>query len=268
MVSLAADLKLLKVAALEAGALAMSFFRRNPNAWAKVGGSPVSEADMAVDTFLRTQLLAERPDYGWLSEETVDDPARLQRQTIFVVDPIDGTRGFLAGDEAWCVSLAVVVDGRPVVAALNAPARSEVYTASRGGGAFLGEEQIRVSERSELAAARIAGPRGWLRSRAVTSSGAEPVPHISSLAYRFSQVAAGRVDAAFASPRAHDWDLAACDLLVHEAGGRLSGLDGAAPRYNQAIPRHAVLAAAGPALHTRILAVVEAAAREVAQGLP
>ena len=96
----ASDLDLLKEAALEGGALALTFFRRNPNAWSKAGGSPVTEADMAVDVFLRTRLLAERPAYGWLSEETADDPARLERETIFVVDPIDGTRGFMPATTA------------------------------------------------------------------------------------------------------------------------------------------------------------------------
>ena len=86
----------------------MTFFRNSPNAWSKTGGSPVTEADVAVDEYLRVKLLAERPDYGWLSEETADDPARLSRETIFVVDPIDGTRGFIEGDDRWCVSLALV----------------------------------------------------------------------------------------------------------------------------------------------------------------
>jgi myo-inositol-1(or 4)-monophosphatase len=123
-----ADLDLLTRAALEAGQLAMTFFRRNPQAWAKLGGSPVTEADMAVDTLLRTGLLAERPDYGWLSEETADDLSRRERDTIFVVDPIDGTRGFIEGDDRWCVSVAVVHAGRPVVGALlRAGAAGHLY---------------------------------------------------------------------------------------------------------------------------------------------
>jgi myo-inositol-1(or 4)-monophosphatase len=149
---------------------------------------------------------------------------------------------------------------------LFAPARNEVYAASEGGGARLGEERLSVSGRSELAGARLAGPRGWVRTDAVRESGAEVAAHIPSLAYRLTQVAAGRLDAAFASPRAHDWDLAASDLLVHEAGGRLTGLDGNPPLYNKAEPRHGVLAAANSRLHPRLLAVVEAAGREVARG--
>jgi len=111
-----------------------------------------------------------------------------------------------------------------------------------------------------------AGPRGWLRTGAVQSLGADLREHVPSLAYRFASVAAKRLDAAFASPRAHDWDLAACDLLVHEAGGRIAELDGTVPRYNQEIPRHGALGAAPEKLLPTLLATMEKAAREVSRG--
>ncbi|HWT31657.1 MAG TPA: 3'(2'),5'-bisphosphate nucleotidase CysQ [Propylenella sp.] len=263
------DMDLLREAALEAGTLALTFFRRNPSSWAKAGGSPVTEADMAVDNFLRTRLLAERPQYGWLSEETADDPIRQQRDTIFVVDPIDGTRGFIEGDDRWCVSLATVRAGRPVAAALYAPARDEFFTAVAGQGAWLSERRLHVPRRPGLAGARLAGPRGWLKDARFQQSGAEIHGHVPSLAYRFASVAADSLDAAFASPRAHDWDLAACDLLVHEAGGRLTELDGSAPLYNRAIPRHGVLAAANALLQPHLLATLIDVARDRARaGLP
>jgi myo-inositol-1(or 4)-monophosphatase len=261
-----ADLELLKSAAVEAGALALTYFRRNPNAWAKAGGSPVTEADMAVDAFLRQGLLAARPSYGWLSEETADDPARCGKATIFVADPIDGTRAFIAGDDRWCVSVAVVRGGRPVTGVLYAPARGELMTAMAGAGAFMDGRRLGVTLARSLAEARIAGPRGWLRTAAVRGTGAQLQEHVPSLAYRFASVAMGRFDAAFASPRANDWDLAACDLLVHEAGGRLVGLDGAPPRYNGEVPRHGVLAASNDGLLPQLTAAVAAAEQEVARG--
>jgi myo-inositol-1(or 4)-monophosphatase len=261
-----ADLKLLTSAAEVAGALAMSFFRKSPNSWAKAGGSLVTEADMAVDTLLRTTLLAARPNYGWLSEETADDLSRRDRDAVFVVDPIDGTRGFMEGDESWCVSLAVVREDRPVAAALNAPSRGEFFTALRGGGAWMGEMRLAVSDQKEMAGARLAGPRGWLKTAAILGSRAELQPHIPALAYRMTSVAAGRLDAAIASARANDWDLAAADLLVHEAGGRLTELDGTVPRYNQEIPRHGVLAASNAILLPALLASTAEAGREVARG--
>jgi myo-inositol-1(or 4)-monophosphatase len=261
-----ADLELLKEAALEAGALAMTFFRRNPGSWAKEGGSPVTEADMAVDTFLRTRLLAQRPQYGWLSEETRDDPARRERDAIFVVDPIDGTKAFIAGDDRWCISLAVVQAGRPVAGVLHVPARDEFYTAMRGSGAWGRNGRLAVSVRQDAAGAALSGPRGWLRTPAVQGLGADLREHVPSLAYRFVSVAAGRLDAAFSSPRANDWDLAAADLLVHEAGGRLAGFDAAAPTYNQETPRHGALVAANQRLLPALLAAVEEAERQVSRG--
>ncbi|MGO4842995.1 inositol monophosphatase family protein, partial [Rhizobiaceae sp. 2RAB30] len=90
------------------------YFKRNPQTWLKGGHSPVSEADYAVDHYLRETLTAARPDYGWLSEETADTPARLEARRTFVVDPIDGTRAFLEGASTWCVSIAVVEDGEPL----------------------------------------------------------------------------------------------------------------------------------------------------------
>ncbi len=262
MSSRSADLELLRRAALEAGQLAMTFFRRNPSTWAKEGGSPVTEADMAVAALLRTGLLAERSHYGWLSEETVDDPVRRERETIFVVDPIDGTRGFIQGDERWCVSLAVVRNGRPEAAVLYAPARDELFTAVSGGGAFLGDRRISVPSRRTFAQACIAGPRGWLKNPIIRDTGARMQSYIPSLAYRFATVAAGGCDMAFARPRAHDWDLAACDLLVHEAGGRLTDLDGTAPIYNRESSIHGVLAAANAELHPALLAALRRIAEE------
>jgi myo-inositol-1(or 4)-monophosphatase len=225
----------------------------------------VTEADITVDSFLRTRLLAERPHYGWLSEETTDDPARLSRDTIFVIDPIDGTRGFIEGDERWAVSLAVVRNERPAVAALIVPARGELFTGIAGGGAWLGAERLSVTHHRDAAGARLAGPRGWLKTSAILSLGADLQPHIPSLAYRLAAVAASRADAAFASPRALDWDLAASDLLVHEAGGVLTGLNGAALRYNQDIPRHGALVAANSELHPIMLEAVAEAEAELAR---
>jgi myo-inositol-1(or 4)-monophosphatase len=193
--SLQADLELLTSAARDAGALALTFFRNSPNAWSKTGGSPVTDADVAVDEYLRVKLLAERPHYGWLSEETADDPARLSRETIFAVDPIDGTRGFIEGDDRWCVSLALVRRGRPVAAALFAAARAELYSAAEGGGAFLGATRLAVTDRLALAGARITGPRGWLKTAAIVAAGAELQPHIPSLAYRLTSVSAAALTA-------------------------------------------------------------------------
>jgi len=243
------DLDLLVDAAEAAGELALRFFRQNPRNWAKGLSSIVSEADIAVDQLLQEKLSAARPDYGWLSEETTDNAERLSRQRVFVVDPIDGTRAFLAGDSEWTVSLAVVEAGRPIVAALFAPALELMFRASAGEGGTRDGQKLRVSSRSAPSGARLAGPRRYARKLAETAG--LPAAHarfVPSLAYRIALVAIGEVDAAVARPNAHDWDLAAADLLVHEAGGVLTDFSGREPRYNGADVRHPALVAANPTL--------------------
>src|SRR5690606_32518652 len=121
MVTAAEGLNLIRDAARDAAAIALRYFRKDPQVWWKEGISPVSEADFEVDRFLRERLTAARPDYGWLSEETADNAERLSARRTFVVDPIDGTRAFINGLETWCISIAVVEDGRPVAGVLNCP---------------------------------------------------------------------------------------------------------------------------------------------------
>src|SRR5438046_1303186 len=157
------DLDLLVAAAREAAALALGFFGQDPQSWAKGATSIVSEADFAVDRLLIERLRSSRPEYGWLSEETADNPERLPKRRIFVVDPIDGTRAFLSGRSEWCVSLAVVEAGRPIAAALITPVLGGLYRAASGGGADLDGRPIATSRRTRLAGARFAGPRRFAR---------------------------------------------------------------------------------------------------------
>ncbi len=245
---LADDVALLTAAAREAGEIAMRWFRRDPQVWQKAGGSPVSEADLAVDRHLKDRLLAARPDYGWLSEETADGPERLARRRVFVVDPIDGTRAFVAGDEQWTVSLAVVEAGRPIVAALAQPATGALWQAASGAGARRNGEALVVGDRTELAGSRVSGPRKYLERSALREAGVAARHFVPSLALRIAQVADGRLDIAYGSGNAHDWDLAAADLLVQEAGGRVAVPSGEPLVYNEAVPRHPPLVAAVPGL--------------------
>ena len=255
-----ADLELLVSAAREAGEIAKGFFGRSPQIWTKAHDSPVTEADLAADRFLFERLVGARPDYGWLSEETADTPERLSRRRVFVVDPIDGTRGFIEGSPDWCVSVAIVEDGIPVVAALAVPTRAEWFEAVSGGGAKLNGEPISVATQPG-APLRFAGPMRHMRALSDEGLAFGERRITPSLAYRITLVAAGRLDLATASPNAHDWDLAAADLLVHEAGGTLCTAAGEAVRYNRAEPRHPALLAGVSGLVAR----AEAAVREVEQ---
>jgi len=248
----AADLALLTRAAQEAGELALGYFRKEPKSWLKLGSSPVSEADMAVDRLLTERLRPARPDYGWLSEETADSADRLQRRRLFVVDPIDGTREYLAGGRDWAVSVAVVEDGSPVAAALFAPARGWLFTATRGGGAFLGSARLAL-DRPRPGPPRATGPKRLTRRLAALVPPAGAAPYIPSLALRFAYVAAGRFEIALGSENSHDWDLAAADLVLTEAGGKLTDLAGAPVTYNREQPRHPALVGAAEPLHASLL---------------
>ncbi len=236
------DLALIVETAREAGQIAMRFFRNSPEVWMKGGTSPVSEADYAVDGFLRETLMAARPDYGWLSEETTDSEERLGARRVFVVDPIDGTRAFLAGDDRWCVSIAVVEAGRPVAGALECPARKETFLAAPGRGAF---------KNGTLLSARPAGPRPRIGGPKNMTSQLPPrilrtavhVAYVPSLAYRLAMIADGALDASFVKPDSHDWDLAAADLILREAGGSILDADGGQPGYGGVEVRHGALAA-------------------------
>lgn len=240
--SASADLMLLTQAAREAGRIAMRYFRDSPEVWMKSGNSPVSEADLAVDRFLHGELMAARPDYGWISEEAAASMPLDRRGPTFVVDPIDGTRAFIDGSPTWCISIAVVVDGRPAAGVLDCPAKEEIYAAFRGGGAKLNRERIAVGEPGELPV--IAGPKamlamlpGELRDRMRTH------PYIPSLAYRIAMVANGALDATYVKPNAHDWDLAAADLILEEAGGSVLDSSGKLLRYAGGNDRHGELIA-------------------------
>jgi len=252
--SLDADLDLIRSAVLEAGALALSERERGVKTWAKAGGSPVTSADIAVDNLLKDRLLSARPDYGWLSEETPDTPDRLDRERIFVVDPIDGTVAFMRNKPWWCVPIAVIENGRPVAAVIHAPSLNETFEATRGGGARLNGRPITASDTDTLEDASMLADAILIQS----PRWAEPWPPMrlekrNAIAYRMALVAAGAFDAAVAMGAKWDWDIAAGDLIAREAGARVTDHHGNAWVFNQADPRQASLVCSAPALHPLIL---------------
>lgn len=245
--SYAEDLDLLKAAAEAAGDIALGYFRHDPEVWQKDNASPVTEADIAVDRHLRQTLLAARPDYGWLSEETEDTSERLAVRRLFVVDPIDGTRGFIAGVDEWTISLAIVENGHPVAAVLAQPSVGRRYTAVTGLGAEADGRPLRLPAEGGVIDARIAGPAGMLTRLRADEPSLRPHGFIASLALRIAMVADGRIDVAVAKANAHDWDIAAADLILREAGGTLADVAGGPIVYNRRQPVHdALIAAHGP----------------------
>jgi len=238
----------------EAGALALRMFRTELRQWIKGKSSPVSEADIAVDELLKDRLQSGAPDYGWLSEETADDRMRLERRRVWIVDPIDGTRAYLAGRDDWSVSAALVEDGQPRLGVVYAPATNEFFLASRGHGAERNGERMAVAPGASLDVNRMSGPK-FLLDRVRGTPSEEAYSKIGSLALRLSRVAEGQLDAAFAGGNSRDWDLAAAHLLVSEAGGAMTTLQGEGLVFNRPEVAHQVLVAAGQDRHARLLQV-------------
>jgi len=241
----------------EAGELALVASKKPLKRWTKAGSSPVSEADIAVNELLLKRLPPLAPQAGWLSEETEDSTARLSTPEVWVVDPIDGTRAYLDGRADWSISVALVRSGRPAVAALYAPVTDEMFLASHGEGATINGMRLQATAGDGLTGARLAGPQSHLKKLTALNPRIMPQPKIHSLALRIARVAAGDLDAAFAARNSHDWDLAAADLLVQEAGGVLSDLAGRPLRYNAADPVHGALVAAGAARHRALLGLLQ-----------
>jgi myo-inositol-1(or 4)-monophosphatase len=233
--------------------------------WSKAGGSPVTEADVSVDAFLKVRLSRELPEAAWLSEETRDDLSRLDKRLVWIVDPIDGTRAFIAGHPDWSISIALLADGRPVAGVVHAPALGTLYEAARGGGAFQNGAPIAVSSIADLSGAKVAGPKPMIDALEREAGPLQRLPRMPSLALRLARVAEGAVDVGLVSRDARDWDIAAADLIIAEAGGRLTGADGSCPVYNRREPVHGTLVSAGPGLHP---AVLRSLVRALGQGRP
>lgn len=234
------DTDLLLDVAREAGEIASSFFKADPQVWEKEDNAgPVTEADLAVNEMFERRLRAARPDYGWLSEETEDNAHRLTTKRQFVLDPIDGTRAFIKGSKNWAHSLAVVEHDHPIAAVVLMPIAKKIYHATKGGGAFLNGAQISVSNTNEAESADILtakvnlNPEHW-------KNGQRPdfkVSFRSSLAYRMSLAAEGRFDAMLSLHPAWEWDIAAGALIVTEAGGTVCDKHGQPLKFNNAHPQ-------------------------------
>lgn len=245
---------LLVDAAQRAGAIAKRFFRRDPKVFDKGVDGPVTEADYAIDTMLRTTLLAARPGYGWLSEETEDDPSRLASEHVFICDPIDGTRVFIDGGRSFAHSLAVVRNGRVTAGAVFLPMREKLYAACQGGGATLNGEALRVTGTGALHDATILTTKASLRSdhwpRGLPDFDKAYRP---SLAYRMSLVGEGRFDGMLTLRPTWEWDIAAGALIIAEAGGAVSDGQGGDLRFNNPAPQVAGVIAGSAAVHGKLV---------------
>jgi myo-inositol-1(or 4)-monophosphatase len=251
------DHNLLVAAVREAGELASSHFGKSHSSWMKKPGQPVSEVDLAVDDLLRQRLCAERPDYGWLSEESAESPDRMDREWLWVVDPIDGTRAFLDARPEYSISVALLHFNRPVTAAVFNPETDELFEAVADGGAKCNGAPIAVSGKDDLDNARILVSRSEFKTLAGDKILAPcEVSSISSIAYKLALVGSGATDAMVTLTIKSDWDIVAAHLIVAEAGGIMTQIDGKTLVYNRPYPRHTNVLAAGPTLHTVLAAAL------------
>ncbi|WP_146589612.1 inositol monophosphatase family protein [Puniceibacterium confluentis] len=248
------DLALLTDAAHAAAETATRFVGGPLGVTRKGDDSPVTAADLAVNDVLSEILRSARPHYGWLSEESPDSAARLDAEHTFIIDPIDGTRSFIDGQDTWAHSLAIARNGKVTAAVIYLPLKNKLYSAAFGRGAHLNDAPIAVSAATALSSARVLttqpnlAPHHW--------RGAVPDfrrSHRPSLAYRLGLVAEGRYDAMFTFRPSWEWDIAAGALILSEAGARISDRTGTALRFNNPHPQVNGVVAGAEAVWSEVL---------------
>ncbi|MEL6738147.1 MAG: 3'(2'),5'-bisphosphate nucleotidase CysQ, partial [Pseudomonadota bacterium] len=231
----------------EAGRIAHSRFPGDGHAlksWDKTPGDPVSEADLEVDRFLKRELGLLLPSAAWLSEESVDDKGRTDRDLIWLVDPIDGTRDYVRGRKGWAISVALVSAGKPLIGVLLAPARGEEWVAEAGKGATLNDRPLTASTRTEFSGARV--PIDQLPS---ADSDLVMVEKPNSIALRIAMVADDRADLVATLRWGFEWDIAAATLIAREAGAQVSDAFGQPLAYNKHDPRDFGVLVCSPGIH-------------------
>lgn len=248
------DLALLTAAARDAGQIALRYWQKSPRVWDKGAAGPVTEADLAVNDMLHSALRQARPGYGWLSEESPDTAARLDCEHVFIIDPIDGTRAFIAGEPHFSHSFAVAQNGRITVACVYLPALDRLYTATCAGPALADGQPVRASPRAEVDGAMLLTPKANLAPEHWRG----PVPAVSrafraSIAYRLCLVADGSFDGVLSFGAVWQWDSAAGSLIAARAGARVSDRHDADLRFNSATAQSDGILAAAPGLHRNLM---------------
>ncbi|MDR7100853.1 3'(2'),5'-bisphosphate nucleotidase CysQ [Croceicoccus sp. BE223] len=243
----------------EAGRIAMALWPGDghaPQSWRKDDDSPVSAADIAVDQYLRAALRDLLPAAGWLSEETVDAPSRLDDSLIWLVDPIDGTRDFLRGRTGWSVSVALVSANRPLMAGLIAPARGEYWTAQAGRGSFRNGQRLAASRRADLSGARTPADALFKEDADLVC-----VEKPNSIALRIAMVAADEADLVATLRWGYEWDIGAAGLIAREAGASVTDAYGAPLAFNKRDPRAFGLLVSSPHIHAAAVERISERAR-------
>jgi myo-inositol-1(or 4)-monophosphatase len=236
--TLARDFETLAQAVRQAGALALTYFGKTLEIKEKTGNQgPVTNADLAVNALLCEALLGARPDYGWLSEESPDGPERQSKSHVWIIDPIDGTRGFIKAKPDFTISAALAISGQIVLSVIYAPAHEAFYSAALGAGAQLNGATMKSALTVNLDEARVLGAKSLYRHANWREAWPEMViENRPSIAYRMALVASGAYDLTISLGRTHEWDIAAGALLLSEAGAHVSDHLGRPLTFNRPIP--------------------------------
>jgi myo-inositol-1(or 4)-monophosphatase len=260
MSDLPSELALMEAAARLAGTVIMAYFQPGSRVASHVRlqdkgrNNPVTKADMEANLLLHDTLLAAHPHYGWLSEESADNPHRLQCQRVWIVDPMDGTKEFVKGLPQFAISIALVEAGQPIAACILNPATDELFTAARNCGAYLNGQALSTSPRQHLVGASCLASHSEAQRGEWTPFNQELlISQMGSIAYKLALVAAGRFDLSFTLTPKNEWDFCAGALLLQEAGGRISHKDGQAFCFNQHDPRVRSVLASNGHLHDALV---------------
>lgn len=245
----------------EAGRIGLSYFGKNIKNWQKPDDTPITEADLAVNDFLDERLKKLMPEFGWLSEETVDNLERQEKEYIWIVDPIDGTKAFIKGMAEWVVSVAIVKDNRPVLGLVYDPIAEILYYAQTGQGAYIinaKNQQVKITPTdkqnvhdAQILAYKFHFDRMTTRSEYIWPDMQYQI--VNSMAMRVALVACGEFDAMVSFTNKGEWDIAAVDVIIHEAGGYITDGFGQLLTYNKTKPSLPHMVAAGAKLHEKII---------------
>lgn len=256
------DAERLEAIVREAGRIALGLWPGGGHmldAWEKSPGNPVCAADLEVDAFLKRELGKLLPAAGWLSEETADDPARLGKGLIWLVDPVDGTRDFIRGRKGWAVSVSLISERRPLMGFLSAPAREEFWSGVSGQGAWRNGQLLTSSRRTAFAGARVPADSLPKEDRDLVM-----VEKPNSIALRAAMVASGEADLLATLRWGWEWDIGAAALIAREAGAAVTDAFGRPLNYNKRDPRAFGLLVSAPAIHDAAVERLAGRARAIA----
>jgi myo-inositol-1(or 4)-monophosphatase len=257
VLDLSADMEVAIAAVRAAGEAILPGFRSGQDVRYKSADQPVTDSDLLADEMLKAALIGARPEYGWLSEETKDSPDRLGRERVWVVDPIDGTNSFVKGIAEWAISVDLAVDGEAVLGIVHNPVTGELFHAVRGGGAFLNGEPIRVSAATPQASERTClASRGEMKRGEFDRFHGWTLKPLGSTAYKMAKVADGTGDVFVSRGPKSEWDVCGADVIVTEAGGRVTDSLGRPLAYNRPNPEVQGTIATNGALHDPLCAFV------------